>query len=93
MSYELCNRPHSLWSLCGSVVERWSRESEGLRFDSSWHLRIFSLSHARDKMKKTSFSIIKIVQQTEWRTTNDLGKQEHFFVPANQLLEEGVDRE
>ena len=26
-----------------------------LRCDSSWELRIFSLSHARDKMKKTSF--------------------------------------
>ena len=24
------------------------RKSEGLRFDSSWGLRIFSLSHARD---------------------------------------------
>ena len=26
-------------------------ESEGLRFDSSWGLRIFSVSHARDKTK------------------------------------------
>ena len=25
--------------------------SEGLRFDSSWGLRFFSLSHARDKAK------------------------------------------
>ena len=39
-------------SLCGSVVEHGSAESEGLRFDSSWGLRIFSLSHARDKTKK-----------------------------------------
>ena len=38
-------------SLCGSMIEHWSRESEGLRFDSSWGLRIFSLSHAHDKMK------------------------------------------
>ena len=38
-------------SLCGSVVEHRSAESEGLRFDSSWGLRIFSLSHARDKTK------------------------------------------
>ena len=29
-----------------------SAESKGLRFDSSWGLRIFSLSHARDKTKK-----------------------------------------
>ena len=42
-------------SLCGSVVEHRSVESEGLRFDSLWGLRIFSLSHARDKTKKSSF--------------------------------------
>ena len=28
-----------------------------LIFDSSWEIRIFSLSHARDKTKKKSFSI------------------------------------
>ena len=38
-------------SLCGSMVEHRSVESEGLRFDSLWGLRIFSLSHARDKTK------------------------------------------
>ena len=45
--------PCSLWSLLGSVVEHWSAESEGLRFDSSWGLRIFSLSNAYDKTKNT----------------------------------------
>ena len=45
--------PCSLGSLLGSVVEHWSAESEGLRFDSSWGLRIFSLSHAYDKTKNT----------------------------------------
>ena len=49
--HELRNRPRSLESLCGSVVEHRSAESEGLRFDSLWGLRIFSLSHARDKTK------------------------------------------
>ena len=40
---------------CGvSVIEHRSAESEGLRFDSSWGLRIFSLSHTR---QKTYFSI------------------------------------
>ena len=34
-----------------SVVDHRSAESEGLRFDFSWGLRIFSLSHARDKTK------------------------------------------
>ena len=33
-------------------LEHRSAESEGLRFDSSWRLRIVSLSHARDKTKK-----------------------------------------
>ena len=49
--HELRNRPRLLESLCDSVVEHRSKESEGLRFDSSWGLRIFSLSHARDKTK------------------------------------------
>ena len=32
-------------------------ESEGLRFDSSWGLRNFSVSHARDKTKNISISL------------------------------------
>ena len=39
----------------GVSVAQWlehrSAESEGLRFDSSWGLRNFSLLHARDKTK------------------------------------------
>ena len=36
-----------------SVVQQqhWSVKSKGLRFTSSWELRIFSLSHARDQTK------------------------------------------
>ena len=37
-----------------SVTQWWNiggAESVGLRFDSSWGLRIFSLSHTRDKTK------------------------------------------
>ena len=41
VSYELRNRPRLPWSLCSLVVEHRSVESEGLRFDSSWGLRIF----------------------------------------------------
>ena len=33
------------------LVEHRSAESKGLRFDSSWELRTFSLSHARNKTK------------------------------------------
>ena len=36
-------------TLCGS--EHRSAESEGLRFDSSWVFRLFSLTHACDKTK------------------------------------------
>ena len=66
MSYELHDGPCSPWSLCGSVVEHWSVESEGLRCNSSWGLTIFSFSHAHEKTKKnillyvTSLSIISM---------------------------------
>ena len=43
----------SPWSLWPS-----GRESEVLRLDSSWGLRIFYFSYARDKKKK-SFSILQ----------------------------------
>ena len=56
----------------GVSVVQWleyrSGESEGLRFDSSWGLRIFSSSRVRDKTKKTSFSIINDVTLL-WTTT------------------------
>ena len=59
-SYELRNRPRSTWSLCGSVVEHLSAESEGLRCDSSWGLPFFFLCPKLvTKRKKTSFSIFK----------------------------------
>ena len=41
VSYELRNRLRLPWSLCSLVVEHRSVESEGLRFNSSWGLRIF----------------------------------------------------
>ena len=34
-----------------SMQEAWERGTGGLRFDSSWELRIFSLSHAHEKIK------------------------------------------
>ena len=37
-------------------LEHRSAEFEGLKLDYSWGLRIFSLSHSRDKTKKASFS-------------------------------------
>ena len=50
MSYELSDRLRSTWSLCVLVVEHRSAErAEGLRFDSSWGLRIFSRSWQGEK--------------------------------------------
>ena len=46
------------------LLEHRSAESESLRFDSSWGLKIFSLSHARDKTKKTYFSISMYIFHT-----------------------------
>ena len=45
-----------------SVVEHRSAESEGLRVDSSWGLRIFSLSHARDKTKNIFLDIEIVIR-------------------------------
>ena len=49
--YEIRDRPRSPKSLCGSVIEHRRAEFNGLRFDSSWGLRICSLSHAGDETK------------------------------------------
>ena len=55
----------------GVSVAQWlehrSAESESLRFDSSWGLKIFSLSHTRDKTKKTYFSISMYILHTVLR--------------------------
>ena len=47
--------PLSSVSLSGSEGEHQGMESEGLRFDSSWGLRLFTLSHTCDKMINTFF--------------------------------------
>ena len=49
--YELRNGPCSPSTLCGSAEENRSAKSDGLKSDSSWGLRIVSLSHAREKTK------------------------------------------
>ena len=52
MQGEPHKRPHSPQSLCVSVVEHDRVQiPESLRFNSSWEFRIFSLSHAHEKMK------------------------------------------
>ena len=44
--------------LRGSMVEYRNSESKGLRFNSWWGLRIFSLFHACEKMKPFSISLL-----------------------------------
>ena len=66
MSHELCNRPHSLWSLSGSVVKHWSVESEGLRFNSSWGLRILFLSYTCDETINIFLYIFPINKLCKW---------------------------
>ena len=53
--WELHNRSRLRWNLCGSVVAHRSAESEGLRFDSLWRLRIF-FSVPRSWQDEKSFS-------------------------------------
>ena len=80
--YELRNRPHSLWSLCGSVVEHRSTAFEGLRFNSSWGLRMFCLSHTCDKMKNIFlyiFSKLKIYHLSYFYLCTALFKPNIWF--------------
>ena len=55
----------------GISVVQWtehrSTESEGLMFDSSWGLRIFPLSHAREKTKKHLFLYFSLKKMTHMR--------------------------
>ena len=57
LRFDCCDITMVIWwlsDLCSDALPlswNWSTESEGLRFISSWGLRIFSLSKARDKTK------------------------------------------
>ena len=61
-------------SCCCSVVEHRSTKSEDLMFDSSLELRIFSLSHARDKTKNI-FLFIWVLHSLFNRLAADLDWQ------------------
>lgn len=51
LKYHVCNRGSAIVHKFANKTVHRSAESEGLRFDSSWRLRIFSLSCAPDKTK------------------------------------------
>ena len=61
-------------SCCCSVVEHRSTKSEDLMFDSSLELRLFSLSHARDKTKNI-FLFIWVLHSLFNRLAADLDWQ------------------
>ena len=44
--------------------------AKGLRSDTSWELRMFSLSHARDEMIKTSFSTFEVLSKLPFKTAH-----------------------
>ena len=80
---DLCNSPtvESLW-LSGRASEC---QSEGLRFDSSWGLRIVSLSHARDRTKNIFLKHLQLsVQDFKQIASNP----ERYFY--NELTKKGV---
>ena len=51
LEYQLCNRPCSQWSPCGSMVEYCSAESKVLKFWFMVGIQIFFLSHVHDETK------------------------------------------
>lgn len=51
-------------SLSGSVLSIGTQKYKGLRFDSSVGLRIFSMSHARNKTKNV-FLHLSLVSRTD----------------------------
>ena len=60
--------------------EHRSKESEGLRVDSSWGLTLFSLSHAQDKTKKyLSLLLLPVVKKIQAHTelTSQLGSSHY----------------
>ena len=61
------------------MVEHQSAESEGLRFDSSWELRVFSFSHAREKMK----NIFLLAMVTKMIPTWSTVLQDHSYLDGS----------
>ena len=67
------------------MVGHRSEESEGLRFDSSWELRIFSLYHARYN-NKTSFLISYIANVLLLCRSYKLQNEETCYVENASLI-------
>ena len=71
------------------MIEHRSAESDGLRFDSSRELRIFSLSHARDKTKKKTFSNEKdvcVLSRARVKETILSSREESNLKPSDSAL-------
>ena len=79
MSYELVNRPRSLLSLwpSGRASECAIQRSEVSHGDSSWRLRIFSLSHACETTKNI-FLYLKYMLGTDHAEYKDTQENINF---------------
>ena len=68
---------------CGVSMFQWlehlSAKSQGLRFNSTWGLKSFSLSHACDEMKKPSFSIECLSWKLNWPIWLVRYQDDYFF--------------
>ena len=65
-------------------LEHWSAESEGLRFVFSWGIRIFSLSHVRDKTKKHLSLLIILLFSSQSILSDHNWKKD--FINVSELL-------
>ena len=70
--------------VCFSVVEHRSAESKGLRFVSSWRLRIFSISHARDKT--TNIFLYFFTEIKTYPPSYSIYMQFFYFLPRLSSL-------
>ena len=68
---------------CGVSMFQWlehlGAKSQGLRFNSTWGLKSFSLSHARDEMKRPSFSIECLSWKLNWPIWLVRYQDDYFF--------------
>ena len=60
-------------------LQHLGAKSQGLRFNSTWGLKSFSLSHARDEMKKPSFSIECLSWKLNWPIWLVRYQDDYFF--------------
>ena len=68
-------------------LEHQSMESKALRFDSSWGLRIFSLSHTCDMKKHLSLFLLCFLFCSKLACYGHISLK-YFFQPSQNVFEE-----